>query len=66
MFAPFYQAQSFLNRPHGGTGLGLTLSRRLAALMGGEITAQSRTGVGSRFTVRLPLHIKSMDAPQTP
>ena len=66
VFAPFYQAQSFLNRPHGGTGLGLTLSRRLAALMGGEITAQSRTGVGSRFTVRLPLHIKSMDAPQTP
>lgn len=66
VFAPFYQAQSFLNRPHGGTGLGLTLSRRLAALMGGEITAQSRTGVGSRFTVRLPRHIKSMDAPQTP
>ena len=66
VFAPFYQAQSFLNRPHGGTGLGLTLSRRLAALMGGEITAQSRTGVGSRFTVRLPRHIKLMDAPQTP
>ena len=66
VFAPFYQAHSFLNRPHGGTGLGLTLSRRLAALMGGEISAQSTPGVGSRFTVRLPRHLKSSEAPQTP
>ncbi len=63
VFAPFYQAQSFLNRPHGGTGLGLTLSRRLAALMGGEISAQSRVGVGSCFTVRLPRHFTLPDPP---
>ena len=63
VFAPFYQAQSFLNRPHGGTGLGLTLSRRLAALMGGEISAQSRVGVGSCFTVRLPRHFTLPDTP---
>jgi hypothetical protein len=66
VFAPFYQAQSFLNRPHGGTGLGLTLSRRLADLMGGEIAAQSTTGVGSRFTVRLPRHLKSSGETPTP
>jgi Signal transduction histidine kinase len=63
VFAPFYQAQSFLNRPHGGTGLGLTLSRRLAALMGGGISAQSRVGVGSCFTVRLPRHFTLPDTP---
>ena len=65
VFAPFHQAQSFLNRPHGGTGLGLTLSRRLAELMGGEISAESTLGAGSRFTVRLPRHLESPDASPT-
>ncbi|HAF56508.1 MAG TPA: two-component sensor histidine kinase [Thauera sp.] len=65
VFAPFYQAQSFLNRPHGGTGLGLTLSRRLADLMGGDITARSTVGVGSCFTLRLPRHLPPSDATGT-
>ena len=66
VFSPFYQAQSFLNRPHGGTGLGLTLSRRLAGLMGGEIAVQSSIGLGSRFTVRLPRHLRSAGEAPTP
>jgi PAS domain S-box-containing protein len=40
---------------HGGTGLGLTIARRLARLMGGDIVVQSTRGTGSRFTLTLPL-----------
>ncbi len=56
IFAPFYQAESFLNRGHGGTGLGLTLSRRLAHRMGGTISLDSLSGKGSTFTLHLPRH----------
>jgi PAS domain S-box-containing protein len=42
-------------RRHGGTGLGLTIARRLARLMGGDLTAASTPGVGSRFALWLPL-----------
>jgi signal transduction histidine kinase len=54
IFEPFYQASPFLNRSHGGTGLGLTLSRRLAHLMGGELSARSELSHGSSFVLRLP------------
>jgi hypothetical protein len=54
IFDPFYQARPFLNRTHGGTGLGLTLSRRLAMMMGGEIHAISTPGHGARFDLYLP------------
>jgi signal transduction histidine kinase len=54
IFEPFMQAESGYTRTHGGVGLGLAISRRLARMMGGELSVQSRPGEGSSFTLRLP------------
>ena len=54
LFAAFAQADDSIAAKHGGTGLGLTISRDLARLMFGEITLTSELGVGSQFTLVLP------------
>lgn len=54
IFEPFTQGDSSATRRKGGTGLGLAVSRRLAAVLGGELELESEAGKGSRFTLRLP------------
>ena len=54
VFEAFQQAESTTARRYGGTGLGLTISRRFCEMMGGDLTLASAPGEGSVFTVRLP------------
>ena len=55
LFQPFSQVDDSLRKRHMGTGLGLYLSKRLANLLGGEITVESEYGKGSIFMVTIPL-----------
>ncbi len=54
LFQDFTRADSLTARRYGGTRLGLTLSRKLARMMGGDVTVTSEPGKGSVFTLRLP------------
>lgn len=59
LFQPFTQADSSMTRQYGGTGLGLTISQRLAGMLGGEITLSSQSGIGTTFTLWLDLDPQS-------
>ncbi|MEG4025721.1 urea ABC transporter substrate-binding protein [Microcoleus sp. S13C4] len=59
LFGAFTQADDSTTRKYGGTGLGLTISRRFCQMMGGDITVESEFNCGSSFTIRLPIAITS-------
>ncbi|AHZ78522.1 MULTISPECIES: ATP-binding protein [Pseudomonas] len=59
MFVAFQQADSSISRRYGGTGLGLSIARTLAERMGGKLRGESRKGLGSTFTLEMPLALAS-------
>jgi signal transduction histidine kinase/ActR/RegA family two-component response regulator len=54
LFQPFVQADASITRQYGGTGLGLTITRRLAQLLGGDVEVRSALGDGATFTLHIP------------
>ena len=62
IFEPFAQADSSVTREFGGTGLGLSITRSVAQLMGGQVRVRSMPGLGSVFTLLLPLPAAALPA----
>ena len=65
LFQPFAQADEGITRAHGGVGLGLSITRRLARLMGGDLSFASEVGKGARFTLTIPRTPADVMAPPT-
>ncbi|KIV81337.1 hypothetical protein PV11_03528 [Exophiala sideris] len=63
IFEPFVQGDLGLSKKYGGTGLGLSICAQLAGLMGGDISLDSTVGVGSKFTMRIPLRYVTERSP---
>jgi signal transduction histidine kinase len=55
IFQPFFQGSEFETRTEGGLGVGLNLAKKLAELLGGELSFESEVGRGSTFRLKLPL-----------
>jgi signal transduction histidine kinase len=63
LFGAFEQADATTAHRFGGTGLGLNITRRLAKLMGGDVTVESQAGAGSTFTLSFRCQVPTVDAP---
>ncbi len=61
LFTPFTQADSSTTRKYGGTGLGLTISKRIIEAMGGTLIAQSLKGIGTTFSFELKVEVEAWD-----
>ncbi len=64
IFGAFNQADNSTSRDYGGTGLGLTISRHFAEMLGGDLTVESVLGVGSTFAVRIPYEAPAKGPPK--